>query len=1298
MFLTIIVLPAIAKEKKKITLLIAGSESYKVRQAVSEVLELRTVAEDYDFYLYTNEDVNLGRVDHEIIGRSMILIVDIMYRELADYVLQNVDFRMTKVYGVRQRNGETKNIISDEKVKGYYSLASKKNIKNLLLFLLHRDGHIEVSYEEPSKLPEKGFFHPLAGGIFDTFDEYLSWYKKQELYKKDGFWVGVADYSSYANPGETGKIVSALILSLEKNNINVVAGFAYPSKPEDLFFDREGNLLVDLICGLCFKMSATATEETREKFMKLGLPVLNLIRIQRTISEWRKSPQGLSTDEITWQICVPEFNGLIEPSVLGGRVALKDERTGKEFYEPRPIMENIEFIIKRIKTWRNLQTKPNKDKKIAIIYWNHTPGKQNVGASYLNVFRSLEVILKRMRDEGYSIEGELPSEEEIKELVLKSGRNISSWTPGELDDLLKSKRVIHWPVSDYLKFYCELDPDYRKKVEEQWGKPEDSKIMVKNNDFIIPCVPLGNVILLPQPARGWGDNPMKLYHDPNIYPHHQYTAFYLWLKHEFKADAIVSLGKHGTHEWLPGKQAGLSQSCPPEVLIQDLPNLYPYIVDNIGEGIQAKRRGRGVIIDHLIPALKKAGIYQEYRELAVLIDEYNDALSRDEKLAEEKFKRIVIMVKKLGLDKDLLLEKIDEDAIEKIEHYLIELQEVNVPYGLHTFGVSPQGEALEEISQLIKDRNENTPLSEIKEKLSLCHLELDKLVAGLEGKYIVSGEGNDPLRNPDAIPTGRNFYGFDPAKVPSKDAYTLGKKQAEEMIQKYLNENSKYPDKIGLIFWATEVHRNEGVQVGVALYLLGMKPIWDKNNRVRGVEPIPGELLGRPRIDVHLQTSGLFRDSFPNVMILLDEAVRQSAQIKDVENFIAKHSQKIKEYLIEKGYNEDKAEKLSYTRVFSEAQGAYMTKLQELVPHSGIWESDEELADVFIHNVSFAYGKNLWGDQLKNVYKKSLEDVKMTMHTNSSNVYGVIDNDDVFAYLGGLSLAVKSITGKYPDVVISDQKDSDTARIEDIERTIGEELRARYLNPKWIEGMTKEDYAGAREMDKFVEYLWGWQVVTPFAVDKTKWEQVYEVYIKDKYKLKIKEFFDKASPWAMQSIEARMLEAIRKDYWDAPDKIKKNLAVKYAISVIEKGLACCHHTCNNPLLNQMVVNIISIPGLLSPELVNQFKLVVSKTVGMNIEKAVEQRKALQERLGQTTKKIQQEEEVIKGKEQEKEIQQEEEVVKGKEQEKEKKIEGYEMIEEKKEDTKLVSSGAAWTVTIIVLGFLGLLIAGWLRKR
>ena len=332
-------------------------------------------------------------------------------------------------------------------------------------------------------------------------------------------------------------------------------------------------------------------------------------------------------------------------------------------------------------------------------------------------------------------------------------------------------------------------------------------------------------------------------------------------------DAIISLGKHGTHEWLPGKQIGLSLSCPPEILIQDIPNIYPYIVDNVGEGIQAKRRGRGVVIDHLIPPLKKGGFYMEYRELTGLIDAYHNARTMDAALAGEKLKRLRKLIQKLGLNQDLGLKELNNDAIEEVEHYILELQEKLIPYGLHTFGVSPKGDALNDLTEAICFASPEIKKEDMKEMLKSCGKnELKSLLKALGGGFIPAGKGNDPIRNPEAIPTGRNFYGFNIDKVPSREAFILGKKMADDMIKDYREKHGDYPDKLGLVFFSTELQRNEGVSEAAVLHLLGITPVWDGKDQVVDLKPIPGAILKRPRIDVLIQTTGLYRDSFAKVI------------------------------------------------------------------------------------------------------------------------------------------------------------------------------------------------------------------------------------------------------------------------------------------------------------------------------------------------------------------------------------------------------------------------------------------------
>ena len=465
----------------------------------------------------------------------------------------------------------------------------------------------------------------------------------------------------------------------------------------------------------------------------------------------------------------------------------------------------------------------------------------------MNCFRSMATILQALKRDDYRIDTPLPDEKTVKRRILLGGRNVGSWAPGELEKLVTSRGVVKIPMEKYRQWFAELPPGFQQAVIRQWGEPEASKIMVIGSEIILPMIDLGNIILAPQPTRGFGEDPEKLYHDPKIYPHHQYIAFYLWLKKDFHADAIISLGKHGTHEWLPGKQVGLSASCSPEVLIFDIPNIYPYIVDNIGEGIQAKRRGRGVVIDHLIPPLKKGGAYMEYRRLTAAIDAFHNAGATDADLSEEKRKSVERLIRELGLDKDLGLTRIDDEAVEAVEHYILELQEGLIPYGHHTFGVSPAGEALDDLTGAMGEASPEIDLLEIRRRIEACgKQETASLLRALAGGYVEAGEGNDPVRNPDAVPTGKNFYGFNIDKVPSREAVVLGKKLADEMIAQYREKHGRYPDKMGIILWSTELQRNEGASVAAVFHLLGIRPIWDQKGQVKDIEPIPGALLKRP--------------------------------------------------------------------------------------------------------------------------------------------------------------------------------------------------------------------------------------------------------------------------------------------------------------------------------------------------------------------------------------------------------------------------------------------------------------------
>ncbi|OIP41648.1 hypothetical protein AUJ95_02960 [Candidatus Desantisbacteria bacterium CG2_30_40_21] len=754
------------------------------------------------------------------------------------------------------------------------------------------------------------------------------------------------------------------------------------------------------------------------------------------------------------------------------------------------------------------------------------------------------------------------------------------------------------PMNIYKQWFEELPVGFKMSVLKSWGTVENSKIMVWQGNIIIPAVRYGHVLFTPQPSRGWEQDVKKLYHDVTMPPHHQYIAFYLWLKKGFGADAVAHIGTHGTHEWLCGKEVGFTNEDPPEILIDNLPNIYPYIVDDVGEGLQAKRRGMAVIIDHMTPPFDKAGLNKELKELAASIDDYLVARDKSRLLAESRLEQINKLAKRMGILTDLSLEAIkSNDEVEILEHYIKELAEKQTPFGLHTFGKSPEeryrrstAEAILSIETNLSKEEKERRLAEIEEKIIKSgQRELDSFIAALAGRYIPAGTGNDPIRNPESLPTGKNFYSFDPSKIPSATMYEMGVRLAKELLEGYKQRHGIYPDKLTFNLWGVETIRHEGVMESQIMSLMGIKPKWDERGKVIGVTAIPREELGRSRIDVTIVPSGLYRDLFSNLMALLDKAVSLAGKQDEEDNILRANILKTKKMLIKKGIHEDMAERIAAVRLFTVPSGAYGTNLSNVIPLSNTWDNEKQVADVYFMRMSHLYGQGFWGGKIEKdyedisleVFKDALSGSKMAVHSRSGNVYQTLDNDDFFQYLGSTAMAIRAIDGKTPEVFVTNMANPRMPKQETLEKMMGREMRTRYLNPEWITEMLKEGYAGTRFIDKVVEHLWGWQVTVPEAVDAAKWNEMYETYVLDRNNLGIKDSFrESKNMWAYQSVVARMLEVVRKKYWKPEKEVIETLAKEYAESVQEVGLACCDHTCNNPSLTKFTASVLmSVPGM-----------------------------------------------------------------------------------------------------------------------
>ncbi|MFO0793904.1 MAG: cobaltochelatase subunit CobN [Candidatus Brocadiaceae bacterium] len=826
-----------------------------------------------DFELVSITDLDAGLDLHQI-EDSDIVVIDIMGIRISTptqtgidcEIIRNAISRGARILPINSSAGldneyRALGLTYDEAFRSYFDYGGIGNFQNMILFSLSKYLHIsDIQTKHPQKLLKNGYYHrhDSHAMFFETFEEYENWYKEHGYFKEHGEWIAVITYPSFCEQGQN-EVEDSLIHALEEKGFNAFVAFGYPegAAVEKLLIDDKGSPRVSGVLSFLFRFSDFNAVDSLEK---CGVPVINLITVYgKDGKTWERDAEGLSSLEVSWQLAIPEIAGLIQPTVVSYRVREKDRETGFFTEERKPIPDRINRVIDRIHAWVNLQRKNNKDKKVAILYWNYPPGKQNIGASYLNVFASIDNVMMKMKEAGYDTGSEILDKDILLENSLKYGKNVGNWAPGELGDMVRKGKCVLLPLEDYQRWIKDLPVNFVQEVENDWGPVVESQAMMwtdpeQNKKYmVIPAVKYGNVVILPQPARGWMENEEALFHSKDLFPHHQYAGAYLWLKYGFGADAVIHFGTHGTHEWLPGKGNGLSGDDPPEALIQDLPVIYPYIVDDVGEGLVAKRRGAAVIIDHMIPPLKKGGLYHEYAELEEMISSHDQAIEQGAEHARQYQENILKKVKALGLDKDIDISgfsnfdakegdphKPDHEVIHEIEEFLKEMKQINMPYGLHTFGSAPEEPLRSSTICAIREVARDTSAEELDKNIREgAKRELSSMLKALDGQFIATGTGNDPVRNPASLPTGKNFYAFNPDKIPKKEAWEVGIQLTRELLDTYrAKNNGKYPEKLSFVIWGTETIRHEGILESQILYLLGVEPIWNEWGKVTGIKVI----------------------------------------------------------------------------------------------------------------------------------------------------------------------------------------------------------------------------------------------------------------------------------------------------------------------------------------------------------------------------------------------------------------------------------------------------------------------------
>ena len=1135
------------------------------------------------------------------------------------------------------------NLSAHPDIHKYWDYGIKENAKRLITYLGVNFCGLNAVVEPPISFPDpdRGIYHPDSPIIFENLTEYLEWYGTDDgthhVYDPENTTIGNI-FGKYVYKTKDLKHEDHLIRTIEGKGCNVIAIYGSSRQYDlDKFFIKDSKPIVDVIIA---DTGQNLINEV-ENFKLLNVSVLSGAGFYYgTQTDWEESRDGVNLWLVPHYVALPEIFGEIEPTVFYVYVRIINETTGAKHYEP--IDYQTDYITDRAISWAKLRYMNNSDKKVVITLENNNVGKAGLGASmemYLDVPASIWELLHQMQERGYNVGDEpLPDVSNITKLVVEKGRNIGEWAPEALDTLVETGNSILIPENRYLEWFGELPEERQKEVIKYWGEPPGDIMVWQNSTgryIVIPKFQFGNVLIAPHPMRqgvAWQlyqpDNKFPSYQG-ELPPYHQYIAWYIAMKNEFGADAIVRLGETPC-PGLTGKQVGLGRYDWNGLLLQDMIDLYSVPLHYVCEG--CKRRCGMVLVSYLSPTLVPSGLYGNLSNLQQKIRLYNQAL--DDYLKEEYKKTIINESRNMNLDYalDVNLSALNnttafESFIKRLDDYLNDVKVSYMPYGLHILSEPPTNESLvamvesmfgesfkDDVSvinssegvttklltevllnDLSPEAAQNKVLGQVSDNITSdlilaiqyknlvneSVIEVPRTLDALEGQYIHPGVHGDLVDDPDLLPTGKNLYSFDGRLIPTKEAWNIGVEMAKQQLQLHADKhNNSYPHKIGVVLWKSETHRHHGVVESEILYFLGVKPVWGKHDRWEDVELIPSDELGRPRIDVVMTTSGSYRDIFGYKFELLEKAVRLAANASDTEhpNYVKENTDSLYQWLKETGYKDTEARTLSTVRIFSADIGVFGTGLHDTVSASSMWENESEVADVYISTESYMYGADMQAVQSRDIFEHNLNGIEIGIFSCSSEVVGVLDQG-VDSYLGGLALAVRSVSGETPDLYITNLRDQNNPTVETLSHFFNRELMTRYFNPKWMEGMMEHDYTGAKYMDEFMERFWRWDVEVPELVTEDMWNQVYDVYVQDKYDLGLNEFFDSNNPYAQQSITARMLETIRKGYWDPSEDVKSTLAETYQKSVEEYGVTCCHHTCGNLLLQDYMQGIVSASAL-----------------------------------------------------------------------------------------------------------------------
>lgn len=1262
---------------------------------------------------------------------------------------------------------------------------SVKNNQSLFNYIRkHIDGKViyNKEYYEPIIVPTEYFFYLGDDNFFSTFEEYEKFYKESGKYKEGAPRVVMLSGNiNLQNSNE--EHIAALINSLENRGLNVYPINSFGSGKLDMIKDVNPNLIINNPHGRLVMGGA----EKGEKLLKeLNVPILAPVTVSDLYDNWLKSKQGLEQGGLTsMSVVLPELDGAIAPFAI----AAQFERNGYNIFDAIP--GHTEKFCSMVENYIKLQSKDNSDKRVAIYYYKGV-GKGTINAADLEGVQSLYNTLKFLKESGYNVDGLPNSAMELEKLVQKQGSVLGAYALGAYDEFIKSGNPELVPVAEYSKWAEDVLPEELiGKMKEQYGEAPGEYMGYEEGDekyIAVARLQFGNVVILPQPMFSTGKDINALTHGVDGAAAYPYVASYLWTRKGFKADAMIHFGTHGSLEFIPGKQLALSDYDWTDALVGDMPHFYLYTINDVGEGVIAKRRSYATLIDHLTAPFMQGELYGDLQKLSSTVHRFENL--EEGELKQEYRKTITELAKAenicsaLGLDSTRVFTNED---VERVHAYLEEIDGAKVSDGLYTLGEmytqenadntiklmmqdpvryalatidvangkiasnklddivfiadnysarannivnrALRGErgdkifnsvvtkddaallketqdkerkkamAFEKMIQMamsapaegeesVKFLDENGYIierdsaiiakkkmgghpswipkgdggempKEVKEKLQKAGMmpadkkssgkesdslnaggmgaktgdngakmpsamesmaktisqneesedskqeelvnalkslqstiamvaqkhkelrtstlaEFDAILNGLSGGYILPAPGGDPIVNPNAISTGKNFYSINPETTPSVEAWKVGKRLADNLLEQELAANGKYPEKVSFTLWSSDFIYSEGATIAQILWMLGVEPLRDGMGYIRSLRLVPAEQLGRPRVDIVVQTSGQLRDIAASRLELINRAVTMAANANDGSvNYVDKGLKDAEKLLLEKGFSPVDARKYSAERIFGGVGGNYGTGITGMVEDSENWESQSEIAKKYLKNMSGLYSSNggdSWGEVKEGVFEAALLNTSVVVQPRASNTWGPLSLDHVYEFMGGLSAAVQEVTGNDPNAYFNDFRNNSRAKVQELKEAIGVESNSTIFNPKYISEMLKGEASSYGTFAETVRNTFGWNAMKPSAIDEHIWNELHDVYVRDKHNLGIKDKFSKKNPYAMQELTAVMLECARKGMWEANSEQLAELAKLHTDMVIEHEAGCSGFICDNAKLRKFIAD------------------------------------------------------------------------------------------------------------------------------